>query len=224
MNWNESAKVGAKLQNAFWNHNYDVDEQLIDAAFVFDILDKIHLEDGYSLKIKTASNLGLGDVSELVVVPTENGVDPIDMHWDAGDNLENLIIVEPTEMGVFQAMLLKISNSWMPFFGHGGYNRRKYIFSDKNLQSLEGKSSWGGSGVFRVKDYASDERLNPKVEINGEDVNILCCYWSEWGGLIRTSLYYKLHNNHLISVAINENEDNSTRREVLFKYNCGILF
>lgn len=227
MVWNEFARVGAKLQDAFWNHKYTEKGQLDDASFVFDILDKIHIEDGYSLKIVVANNRGIGDVSKLIVLSNDMKEDPTGMYIENKYDPTPHIIVEPTEMGVFQAQLLKFADCWMPVFWHGGYNKRTFMFCEDNLYSENNKSSWNGSNNFKASAFINDERINPIVKIDGENVDIICCYWSDWGGLIRTRFSGILKDNRLLPAEhedFDDDEENDTRHEVLFTYDCGILF
>ncbi len=60
MKWNEYAEIGAKLQTAFKEHEYSKENRLEDASFVFDILDKVRMEDG-----RTCSFMRPGLVMEI---------------------------------------------------------------------------------------------------------------------------------------------------------------
>ncbi len=221
MNWNEYAQVGARLQDAFWTHKYDDGDGLTDASFVFEILDKVRMADGYSLKVLAATDSGLGDVSRLVAVPDGLKVEPARINMvNEWFDFENYVVVEPSEMGVFQAQLLKFASSWMPVFWHGGYEKRIFAFCDDNVRSF------GDESDFNPDDFANDERLNPVVELHGEDVTVTCCYWTDWGGLVRTMFLGRLHDNRLLYVHDEDEweDDEEQRHEVLFAYDCGILF
>ncbi len=219
MIWNEFAKTGAKLQDAFWNHNYNEDGNLTDASFVFDILDKIKMEEGYSLQIIAARNSGIDDISRLVALPEDNDKPSVEMCMDSEFNPELHIIVEPSKEGVFQAQLLKFTTAWIPYFWHGGYSSRTFVFSEEILRSLEKKSS-----NFNADDFANDERLNPTVELQGENAIITCCYWSDWRGLVRTKFLGQFRDNLLLTVRPEDCEEEEQSSEVLFQYSCGILF
>ena len=126
-------------------------------------------------------------------------------------------------MSIWELYLLLKSPSVMPTYWHGGYIRRKYIFSKSDMESIE---------ALRGKDISmlfSDKKLLPCVTIENKDfdtvdfvekeyhADIYCCYWSEWEGLVREHTCVTISNNKVVSF---ENTDSFT----FHKYDCGILF
>lgn len=46
---------------------------------------------------------------------------------------------------------------------------------------------------------------------------ITCCYWSDWGGLIKELIEIKIENNKVTSIF-------NVDKTLLFEYDCGIMF
>lgn len=100
----------------------------------------------------------------------------------------------------------------LPTFWHGGYIRRTYIFSHKDLEEIDELRRNGKAPLFGIKDIVS-----PKVKIRGSEGTIECCYWNDWEGLVRETLKVTYANNSVIYIT-------QTKAEVLYEYDCGICF
>lgn len=227
-------------QNVFSNMGYAFleaikkvvkDKKHKDKSYLFETLDALSLEDGYALGLKLAEDVGMGDesyfytyiINENKVLkpepPIPQGIydkdekkeeEDIDV-WEEGA-IPRHINVERTALGIWQAYLLSIAPTVMPTFWHGGYIRRTYIFSHKDLEGIDELRFNDKAPLFGIKDVVS-----PKVKIRGEEGTIECCFWSEWGGLYRETLKIIYANNTVLSIK-------RIKEEVLYEYDCGICF
>ena len=135
-----------------------------------------------------------------------------DNEYEEEHTLLEHINVERTACGIWQAYLLSMAPTVLPTFWHGGYIRRTYIFSHKDLEEIDELRRNGKAPLFGIKDIVS-----PKVKIRGSEGTIECCYWNDWEGLVRETLKVTYANNSVISIT-------QTKAEVLCEYDCGICF
>ena len=156
--------------------------------------------------LRTAEQEGMGDESNFYVYGKDNVEDK---------DLLKYIHAEETAMGAWQVYLLMTSPTLLPTFWHGGYIRRKFILEERDLYDIESLSTYDLSALM------TQDMLYPSVEIKrNADImtaDVFCCYWSEWGGLIRDHIEMQIQNGKVTSY-----EDKGAF--VVYKYDCGILF
>ncbi len=115
------------------------------------------------------------------------------------------------EMTAWQLYLMDSAVHVLPFFWHGGYSQRKYIFSAKEILGL--KSYLGPSAATMAK----DTELYPSVITTDFNAFVRCCYWTDWGGLIRETKLIEFAGGKVLRIeTINE--------ENIYEYDCGILY
>ena len=56
-----------------------------------------------------------------------------------------------------------------------------------------------------------------KDEDGSAIADVYCCYWNEWKGLVREHIQITFDCDYVISF-------NKIKEQVLYKYDCGILF
>lgn len=107
------------------------------------------------------------------------------------------------EQGVWQMYLINHAPTMMPYWWHGGYIHRTYVFDLKELSSFPADLSA----------YYGDTSLLPSVRADGDVFIVTTTYWNEWRGLVREV------------VAINSDlQIREINKEVLVEYDCGLLF
>jgi hypothetical protein len=125
----------------------------------------------------------------------------------------NHLTIDKTAMGAWQAYLLSIAKTVLPFSGMLYYTKRELIFSHDQIKD---KYHW--LDLKRkplLKDF--DKDVSPWVRIQGTQAIVSCCYWNEWQGLVRENAKIIFFNNRVYLL-----ED--FEEEVLFKYHCGVIF
>ena len=172
---------------------------------LFAQLTDVQVEPAFKVILKLASQIGLDANSELWV-SRPNG--------DVKLDVEHLR-VKQTKMAAWQLYLLSRISSVLPYYWHGGYNMRTFIFS----ASVIGK-------IFPLKfqdlsELAAQNLFEPSVEVkekNGKGCTMLvcCCYWNDWQGLVKEESTIRIEGDHCVSF-----ESNRTN---LFKYDCGIFY
>ena len=134
----------------------------------------------------------------------------------------NHLYVEPTVMGAWQAYLLSIGKTLLPFSGGLYYTKRELVFCHDQLEKIQiidwEELEHGELDCIRhpgLTDQTVD--ISPSVSFDGKHVVVSCCHWNDWGGLIRESAKITFFNG---KVYLLEDFD----EQVLFKYDCGIHF
>lgn len=134
----------------------------------------------------------------------------------------NHLYVEPTVMGAWQAYLLSIGKTLLPFSGGLYYTKRELVFCHDQLEKIQiidwEELEHGELDCIRhpgLTDLTVD--ISPSVSFDGKHVVVSCCHWNDWGGLIRESAKITFFNG---KVYLLEDFD----EQVLFKYDCGIHF
>ena len=121
-------------------------------------------------------------------------------------------------MSAWQIYLLKTSNTVLPQFWHGLYNRRKYIFSNDQFKNVKGVR---GDKLFNNVDVSGIiEQFNllPEVEINNGVATVRCCYWNDWKGLVRETVTISFIQDGKFNI------DEDVKTEILYAYDCGIRY
>ena len=134
----------------------------------------------------------------------------------------NHLSIEPTAMGAWQAYLLSIGKTLLPFSGGLYYTKRELVFCHDQLEKIQiidwEELEHGELDCIRhpgLTDLTVD--ISPSVSFDGKHVVVSCCHWNDWGGLIRESAKITFFNGKVYSL-----EDFT--EQVLFKYDCGIRF
>lgn len=210
---NEYAKVGYRYIEVLNRIAAEKDQQ--DKSVLFETLDNMRLEDGYSLGIRLADNEGMGDESWFYIYRKDGKIvyddipEPLD--GEGGFGMSH-VFVERTKMGAWQTYLFSIASTVLPTFWHGGYIRRTYIFKHDDLKGVITTHNLGEAPLYGIKDD-----IQPKVKIRGNEATVQCCYWNEWEGLVRETMLVRFAEGTVLSM---ERKD----YEVLFEYDCGICF
>ena len=187
----------------------DKSQEIIDS--LFDVLDSLSLPAGFSLGLKLAGEVGIGDESWFY---TYQGKDPIDTFSCRAPNSSTLfkdIIVEPTVMGAWQAYLIFIAPTILPTFWHGGYIAREYFFDRAGFKGIT--SNWARGNV----DVKLSQIPQPTVEMRGVAGAVITCpYWNDWVGLVLETVDVDFCRDGTISLR--------SHKKVLYEYDCGICY
>lgn len=214
---NEFSKVGYAFVQEL---DRLVDEPMPDKGCLFYTLNCLSLEVGFTLKLKLAEQKGTGDTSTFYAIKEEPGEKPVIGIIPAPATLEGnnqplpYIKVKRSVMGIWQAFLLRVSITMLPTFWHDGYIRRSYIFGHKDLEKFNEiyYKQRKNSPLYGIKDI-----LSPQVKMRGQEGTIECCYWNDWKGLVKE--YYSVQYGDDTVV-----EFKLLNVEVLYEYNCGIVY
>ena len=116
-------------------------------------------------------------------------------------------------MGAWQAYLLSIARTLLPFSGDLYYTKRELIFSHEQLKDISLLFQW--KRTSELVNLKAD--VSPSVQFENKQAVVSCCHWNNWGGLIRESTKITFLND---KVYLLEDFDEQT----LFKYDCGICY
>lgn len=198
---------------------------------IIDMLDCVHADPGYHLGIYIEgapprifhgcqqSWFHCYQGIEEPIIRRPYGFDK----WEVGDS-ENMRIlrftfemflhlsIDPIPMGAWQAYLICISKTVLPFSGRKYYTKRELIFQREQLKdicSLE---------VHEIESlYNLETDLSPKVLIDRNKAIVSCCYWSDWGGLFRESVEIAFLGNGKLKIGDFTDEN-------YYKYDWGVRF
>ena len=134
----------------------------------------------------------------------------------------NHLSIEPTAMGAWQAYLLSIAKTLLPFSGGLYYTKRELVFSLDQLNDIK-IIDWEElkHGEFdcishpELTDQTVD--ISPFVSFDGNYAIVSCCYWNNWRGLVREYAKITFFNDRVYLFDDFDEKD-------LFKYNCGIRY
>jgi hypothetical protein len=199
-----------------------VDDYSHDSEKVLEILNSISIPKDcrllcHSHKMKEHSS---GDNSFLYV---SKDCEDSNRVFDEISHIWERINVENNEMGVWQVYLLMNTIHVMPYFWHGGYHRRSYIYTLNDAYSLpEFVNRKSPLNKLDLKLLYERGLIRPSINFEREDdinssATIDCTYWTYWGGLIRERISMKLRGSQIVSCE-------KTGQTTLFNYDCGIFF
>lgn len=182
---------------------------------LFKVLNHIELRKDFHVQLKVANQEGLGDESCFYTYygdenPFEEDLQHCYIRIEP-KKLFNHLIVEPSEMGAWQAYLLIISPTVLPTFWHGGYIHREYFFDRENFECP--KPLWDERPINLV----IEKIPQPTVTMEDNKAIVSCPYWNNWEGLTleSTPIIFKADG----SVSIRK-----AKHKVLYRYHCGLCY
>ena len=182
------------------------------------VLDKIQLLEDYGLQLEYEER-GIGGRT-YIYVKEPNG--------NLSKNFLDFVIVDDSPLGALQVYFLSKLWHYLPMYWHGYYDRRFSVFSKDDLLKIKvrsrktrGERSLKPSDIYEEENDLPEEALacdvTPKVTRYEDKYYVSCCYWSEFGGLIRELVEIKIENNKLTEFL-------DANRKVLYRYHCGIMY
>ena len=182
------------------------------------VLDKIQLLEDYGLQLEYEER-GIGGRT-YIYVKEPNG--------NLSKNFLDFVIVDDSPLGALQIYFLSKLWHHLPMFWHGYYDQRFSVFSKDDLLKIKvrsrktrGERPLKPSDIYEEENDLPEEALacdvTPKVTRYEDKYYVSCCYWSEFGGLIRELVEIKIENNKVTEFL-------DANREVLYRYHCGIMY
>lgn len=170
-------------------------------------LDKIHLPPGAKLLVEECHGQtnDIGDESKLLIKLPDGR-----QHED----IFNYLTVEQSSMGAWQSYLLYKLWHVLPLFWHGNYYARDYIFTKEDIKDI---SIYNEEDKDYIINTISSFDCTPEVREKDSNYFISCCFFSNFGGLIR----------EFVEISINDGKVTELYdfdKKTVFDYNCGILF
>lgn len=164
------------------------------------------------LSILKPKEAGLGGRSQILV------------SGETVDDIFDFFTVEDSKMGAWQALLLKKSVYVLPLWWHANYEKIAFVFENRDI-SLRREGFFHARNSTRYKVDREDiirslqnqhKNVEPIVEKKGDAYHVSFCYWNDWSGLINEQLTVTIKNGKPIF--------GESHEDILYKYNCGILF
>ena len=182
------------------------------------VLDKIQLLEDYGLQLEYEER-GIGGRT-YINIKEPNG--------NLSKKFLDFMIVDDSPLGALQVYFLSKLWHYLPMYWHGYYDRRFSVFSKDDLLKIKvrsrktrGERPLKPSDIYEEGNDLPEEALacdvTPKVTRYEDKYYVSCCYWSEFGGLIRELVEIKIENNKVTEFL-------DANREVLYRYHCGIMY
>ena len=170
-------------------------------------LDHLSLPKGASLLVEECRNEGSGDISKLFVETPEGTYDL--KIWD-------YIKAERSIDGAWDAYFL--SKVWhiLPLWWHANYDRRIYMYSDGDANSIH-LSHENDAERNLIKKSIKPLISDPTVVKSDDRFYVQCCYWTDFGGLIRETVEVSISTEGKVSFK-------DIQQETLYRYECGIMY
>lgn len=201
------------------------DDKRFDWSSILWLLDSVTLEEDYHLGLRFAEDNGFGDkswfycyqgnkdtyledynekIKEYGDFSPFNACYIHDEIYDVFDHLK----IEHSELGAWQAYLISIASTILPTFWHGTYLCRQMVFSEKHWEELK----LIRSHAHQPSQLSVD--VSPSVKIEGDEAIVSCCFWNDWSGLVRETVYITFQDGKACFL-------DKSSRETLIEYNCG---
>lgn len=208
-NPNAFSEVGNKLYNKEMIRtldNTDCEPFMSYLVSQLSQLKDVEPEQGYSLGIRLFGMDNDSVTSHLVIK---------DAYGNESTDLLEHLVVKPTEMAAWVVYLLDNYSSMLPTIDHGYYNERAYFFSESAIDI-----SMIPLIFHDFSELRDQQLLLPSVTIVKQDdiscvVEVCCCYWHYWKGLVGDKVTYSIYNGKVMK---KEEEPMA-----LFYYDCGIF-
>lgn len=179
-----------------------------DCNGILRILGKASLPEGATVEVEG------GEISRLIV-----------RHPDGNlyECVFDVVRFEDSLMGAWQAFLLH--QTWrylLPLIWHGNGYRRYYIYEREDLNRLltgANEHGWMPGRRFEAITSRNADTVDfaPELIKANERYYVSCCYWTDWGGLIREHAELTLKEDLL-------DEFVSFYDETIWPYQCGIIY
>lgn len=220
-------QIGRRLVNIkSTTHRTFADLQMItvnvriptDGDKILYVLDKIQLPEGHSLQLEYKYG-GIGGRT-YIYVKEPNG--------NLSTKFLDYMTVDDSPLGALQVYLLSKLWHYLPMYWHACYDERFCVLSKDDLSKIKvrstktrGERPLKPSDIYEEENDLPEEALacdvTPKVTRYDDKYYVSCCYWSEFGGLIRELVKIKIENNKVTEFL-------DANREVLYRYHCGIMY
>ena len=167
-------------------------------------LNKIQETGDRKLNVQECEEKGIGDESKLYIELNDGKRDyEIFKH----------LIVEDSPMGAWQAYWLYSLWHILPMFWHGLYGRRDYLFQFEDVFGIKLEKDANPAD----RDKLLDIDLSPEVIGENGDYYVSCCYWTQFGGLIREHVYVNIKWNKVVEIK-------EFLSETKYEYDCGYCY
>ena len=170
----------------------------------------LHFENAINVHIAFEKLDDCGDESWFFDVSDING----DFRQD--NYLETHVNASKSPLAAWQIYLLMASSHVLPYYWHGEYNQRQYIFSISDLariRDFHGNFLFENDDLSIITDAYND--ILPSVKEKGDNMLVSCCYWNLWRGLIRETVNIQFSENQRIKVL-------ERSSQTYYQYDCQI--
>lgn len=194
----------ASPSSAYATNFYTLMQKDENHHLIMKTLQKLSLPEGATLHVEKCRQQGTGDESKLFVETPEGVYD---------FSIWNYIKVEDSAEGAWNAYLLY--NLWhvLPMFWHANYNRRYYLFLPEFLGLIDFHHH---EDAQELRKALKERFISPDVVATDGKFYVSCCYFSNFGGLIRETIEISIDNG---KASFHEIE-----QKTLVQYDCGIRF
>ena len=192
--------------------------------FIHALFPEIKLDCGWyiSVRLYFDGDNATGEESYFYVANSRNSATYYDMEsasvkfeGEHDFDIWKHVIMPRSERAIWELYLLMNANTVLPFWWHGGYRQRIFIFGDSDFAKIP---------IFRDVDLSGLKETgytHPSVEIEdcagGFCAHVYCCYWNKWKGIIREHVVVKVQEDRVV-------EYKKESDFVIYSYNCGILY
>lgn len=120
------------------------------------------------------------------------------------------ILVESSAEAAWKVYLLHSLWHILPLWWHANYSHRKFILHKIDLIYL---SNYRQEPLDLLSEI--DVNIEPTIHKYQDYFYVSCCYWSDWGGLIREYIEITVKDDKVVNIVTFD-------QEVIYKYDCGI--
>ena len=179
--YQEALRIGDKEDGScFANIARALRKEVDDEKYgsLLKVLDKTLLPENHKFGIrvcKMGADAGLGDESKPYV-QTPFG--------KRSESIFEFLQFEDSPMGAWQAFLLHQMWHYLPLWWHANYSRRDYIYSQEDVSCVRAHRESFDKSEILPQSFSRFDLIPEIRSLNGK-YYISCCFWTEFGGLIR---------------------------------------
>lgn len=208
-----------------------------DVNEYFSVLTHIKMQEGYTLDY-VYNYFGSGGIPILYVrsihqVPYANNEEFISKQtkasrevneaiqplWDnENKRFEEKVIIDGTDKGFFEYIVLQMLAGQFYLFWHGYYNDIQIICDPAKINTIEteiANSNFGNTLTPEFVEKAKQLDYRPVIVFNENTVNVSIVFFTKWGGLKKAIHTIQRDNPYTIT---------DIKIETLLKYDCGVTF
>lgn len=192
-----------------------------DVSQYFDVLTHISMQDGYALDY-VYQNDDLGGYPLLYARPVDQApfVSAADVPEEtAGLDFQQFIVVEDTEQGYFEYVVMDILANQFYLFWHANYNDTLIVCNRQQVYDVVAQVNSGDFGNVMDKDQQAQSRtlrdIVPIVRLTGDAAVVEVVTFTKWGGFYRYTYTISREAPHAII---------EVKQENILPYDCGVMF
>jgi hypothetical protein len=137
--------------------------------------------------------------------------------YGQGGMFENKIVIDGTEEGFFEYIVLQVLGGQFYLWWHANYNDTRIICDPNEIDDIvQEMGNWiSGELPLDIVENARGLDYRPVIELKKDTVDVSIMIFTKWGGFKRLTFTVNREYPHTIV---------NVQGEVILEYECGVMF